>query len=170
MSSSTSYTTREPFAIYTCNCMWFQFQPLKHSVWKSPKIVSLEFSILAFFTNVCLIEIDYLVTLFWTQAKVFQWWRRLFLWFSNTVRVRHLLKNPWHRNNQRTLKQNIQFWSQKILDFFSCSKHVSAQKTSFSDFWPNKKQFVLSPIFIRTQMMLVKTVISIQFKNTRNQK
>lgn len=26
MSSSTSYTTREPFAIYTCNCMWFQFQ------------------------------------------------------------------------------------------------------------------------------------------------
>ena len=94
-----------------------------HSVWKSPKIVPLEFSILAFFTNVCLIEIDYLVTLFWTQAKVFQWWRRLFLWFSNTVRVRHLLKNPWHRNNQRTLKQNIQFWSQKILDFYFLFLH-----------------------------------------------
>ena len=112
---------RHPFVshltnIHTCFSKTETLKPAQ--CLKITQNVPLEFSILAFFTNVCLIEIDYLVTLFWTQAKVFQWWRRLFLWFSNTVRVRHLLKNPWHRNNQRTLKQNIQFWSKKILNFF----------------------------------------------------
>ena len=43
-----------------------------HSVWKSPKMSHLRFSILAFFTIFCLIKLTYLVTLFDSKLQVFK--------------------------------------------------------------------------------------------------
>ena len=93
------------------NKNWKQSQT-KHffiqNVWKSPKISHLSFSIIAFFTNLVLIKVTCLVTLFdrklqpfknspkWTifdffrqllsTQNVSKCWMRLILWFSNTVR------------------------------------------------------------------------------------
>ena len=84
-----------------------------HSVWKSPKMSHLNFWILTFSANFCLIEIDLSGHTVWPKASGYQtlaimdhfWhfplifvyskrkrsslrplcWMRLFLWFSNTL-------------------------------------------------------------------------------------